>query len=77
MARDVVGMGVGLEHAHEANAESFARIQIPLDRVGRVDDDGDTRLLVTDDIRATAEVVVDELLEQHGHDASNVCGYIS
>jgi hypothetical protein len=34
-------------------------------------------VLVTDEIRPTAEVVVDELLEQHGSDASNRCGYIS
>jgi len=48
-----------------------------LDRVGRVDDDRDTRMLVTDDVRPTAEVVVDELFEQHVHDATNGCGYMS
>jgi hypothetical protein len=34
-------------------------------------------VLVTDDVRPTAEVVVDELLEQHTHDGTNACGYIS
>jgi hypothetical protein len=34
-------------------------------------------VLVTDDVRPTAEVVVDELHEQHEDDASNGCGYIS
>ena len=32
---------------------------------GRVDDRGDARFLVADQIRRTAEVVVNELLEQH------------
>jgi hypothetical protein len=31
-------------------------------------------VLVTDDVGATSEVVVDELLEEHDDDASNRCG---
>jgi hypothetical protein len=34
-------------------------------------------VLVPDDVRPAAEVVVDELFEQHFPDASNGCGYIS
>ena len=77
VARDVIGVGVRLEDSDEAHAALLAGSQIPLDRVGRVDDDGDACVLVTDDVGATAQVVVDELLEQHGSDASNGCGYIS
>ena len=77
VARDVVGVRVGLEHADEPDAAALALVQILLDRVGRIDDDGDSRMLVTDDVRTTPEVVVDELLEQHDPDASNGCGYIS
>jgi hypothetical protein len=36
-----------------------------LDRVRRIDDRGDTFFLAPDQIRRTAEVVVQELLEQH------------
>ncbi len=39
--------------------------QHALDRVGRVDDRCDARVLVADQVRRTAEVVVNELLEQH------------
>jgi len=77
VAGDVVGVGVGLEHPDELHAAVLTGIQIPLDRVGRIDHDGDARVLVTDDVRPTAEVVVDELHEQHEDDASNGCGYIS
>ncbi|MCW2976298.1 MAG: hypothetical protein JWM06_1579, partial [Actinomycetia bacterium] len=49
-------------------------IQIALDRVGRIDDDSDACVLVTDDVGATSEVVIDELLEEHDSDASNRCG---
>ena len=77
VARDVVGVRVRLEHADEPDVVALARIQILLDRVGGIDDDGDACVLVTDEVRAAAEVVVDELLEEHGTDASNRCGYIS
>ena len=36
-----------------------------LDRVRRIDDRSDARVLVADQVRRTAEVVVNELLEQH------------
>lgn len=74
---DVVGVGVRLEHSDEPDAPARAGVQIPLDCVGRVDDDGDSCVLVPDDVRPAAEVVVDELFEQHFPDASNGCGYIS
>jgi len=74
---DVIGVGVRLEHADEPDAMPDALIQIRFDRVGRIDDDRDAGMLVADEIGRTAEVVGDELLEQHGTDATNECGYIS
>ena len=65
VSRDVIGVGMRLEHADEPDAAASALIQIGLDRVGRIDDDGHTCMLVTDDVRPTAEVVVDELREEH------------
>ena len=62
VTRDVVGVRVRLEDADELDAVALRRIQILLDRVGRVDDDGDPRLLVADEVRGAPEVVVDELL---------------
>ena len=77
MARDVVGVGVRLEHSDEPDAPARRGVQIPLDGVGGIDDDRDSRVLVPDKVRPAAEVVVDELLEQHFPDATNGCGYIS
>ena len=74
---DVVRMRVRLQHRDEPRPVAPARIQVLLDRVGRIDDDGRACMLVTYEIRPTAETVIDKLLEQHGHDASNRCGYES
>jgi hypothetical protein len=74
---DVVGMRVRFQHRDEPDVVAPARIQILLDRVGRIDDDARACMLVTHEIRPTAETVIDKLLEQHGHDASNHCGYES
>jgi hypothetical protein len=74
---DVVGMGVRLEGAGQLDLLSRALIQVLLDRVGRVDHDGNACVLVTDEVRRTAEVVVDELLEEHEDDASTGCSFIS
>src|SRR3954447_26241504 len=65
MARDVVGMRMRLERAHDAHVLLLGRDEVLLDRVGGVDDDRFVRLFVADEIRRTAEVVVDELPEDH------------
>jgi copper transport protein len=62
---DVIGVRVRLEHADETDIAARALIQIRLDRVSRIDDDGDAGLLVADEIGGAAEVVVDELPEEH------------
>src|SRR5882672_4553126 len=77
VSRDVVGVRMRLQHRDEPHPVAPARVQILLDRVGRIDDDGRACMLVTYEIRPTAETVIDKLLEQHGHDASNRCGYES
>jgi hypothetical protein len=77
VARDVIGVSVRFEHTDEAYAAMLAGIQVSLDRVRGIDDDRDPGVLVTDDVGATAQVVVDELLEEHVCDATNDCGYLS
>ena len=65
MTRDMIGVRMRLQHADEPDAPACALIQIAFDRVGRIDDDSHTGVLVTDDVRPAAEVVVDELREEH------------
>jgi hypothetical protein len=73
----VVGVRVCLEHADEAHVAPLALVQVLLDRISRIDDGGHPGVLVAHDVRSAPEVVVDELLEEHGADASNGCGYIT
>jgi hypothetical protein len=73
----VIGVCVRLEDADEVDLVALRRLQIGLDRVRRVDDHCDPRLLVADQVRSAPEIVVDELSEEHDGDGSNVCGYIS
>ena len=63
---DVIGVRVGLERAHDSHVEPLGLPQDGLDRERRIDDDRLTGLLAADEVRGTAEVVVDELREQHG-----------
>ena len=65
VARDVVGMGVRLEDAHEARLLLLRLAEVLLDCVGRVDDDRRPRGLVADQVGRAAEIVVDELAEEH------------
>ena len=66
VARDVVGVGVGLEHADDAHTQALGLVEDCLDRERRVDDDGLLGLLAADDVRRAAEVVVQHLREEHG-----------
>ena len=65
VAGEVVGVRVRLDRPHDLDPRRAASREERLDRVGRVDDRGDTCFLVADQVRRTAEVVVHELLEQH------------
>jgi hypothetical protein len=73
----VVGMRMRLDRADEAHAASLALVQVLLDRICRIDDNGHPGVLVSHDVRSASEVVIDELLEEHEDDASNGCGYIT
>ena len=63
--REMVGMGVRLDRPHDRDVALRRFRQHRLDRIGRIDDRRNARILVADQIRGTAEVVVNELLEQH------------
>ena len=66
----VAGEMVGVRVRLDASARSGRRAARPLastrlDRKRRIDDRGDAGVLVADQVRGAAEVVVEELLEQH------------
>ena len=63
---DVIGVRVRLEHADEPDVAAFGLRQHRVDVVRRVDDDRDAGVLVADEVRGAAQIVVEELLEQHG-----------
>ena len=62
---DVVGVRVRLEHARDPEAARGGLLEEGLDRVRGVDEHRLARLLVTDQVRRAAEVVVDELAQVH------------
>ena len=66
VARDVIGVRVRLDNRHDPNLAAFRLRQHRLDVVLRIDDHRDAGVLVADEVRGTAQVVVEELLEQHG-----------
>ena len=61
----MVGVRVRLEHTHDAHVALLGLREVPLDRVGGIDDHGLTRGLVADQVGRAAEIVVDELAEKH------------
>ena len=63
--REVVGMGVRLEHPDDADAPSLRLLEVRLDRVGGIDDHRLTARLVADQVGRAAEILVDALLEDH------------
>jgi hypothetical protein len=78
VAREMIGVRVGLDRPHESNFAALRLLQVLLDRVGRIDDDGLTGALVADEVGGTAERIVDELREDHdAADRSTGCRYFS
>ncbi len=65
VARDVIRMGVRLEDAYEARLLLRRLGEVLLDCVSRVDDDRGPRGLVADQVGRAAEIVIDELAEEH------------
>ena len=66
VARDVVGVRVRLQHAHDADTLLLGRLEVRLDPVRGVDDDRLACPGVADQIGGAAKIVVDELAEHHG-----------
>ena len=66
VAGEMVGVRVRLERAGQPHAVTLGCLEHRLDREERIDDDRDTGVLVADQVRGTAEIVVQELLEEHG-----------
>src|SRR5256712_14176803 len=60
-----MGVGGGLEHANDADARLVSGREVLLDRVRRVDQEGLPLAGVADQVGGAAEIVVDELAEQH------------
>jgi hypothetical protein len=65
VTRDVVRVVVRLEHVLDADAEIAREAQVLVDVQPRVDDGGDARVLVADQIARATEVVVGDLAEDH------------
>ncbi len=65
MAGDVVGVGVRLEDVLDPHAGVARELQVVADLQARVDDGGDARVLVADQVGGAAEVVMGELTEEH------------
>jgi hypothetical protein len=65
VTRDVVGVRVRLEHADEPRSQPLRLFQVGLDPVGGIDEDGRPGRLAPDEVRGAAEIVVQELLEEH------------
>ncbi len=65
VARDVVGVRVRLDDADEPDVAPLCFLDDRLDRVRRIDDDRHAGVLVPDEVAGAAEIVVQELLEEH------------
>ena len=65
VARHVVGVVVRLEDVLDVHAEEAGEPQVLVDVEPRIDHGGDARVLVADQVAGAAEVVMDELAEDH------------
>ena len=66
VAGDVVGVVVGLQDVPDPDPVQPRQPPVGVDVPLRVDDDGDARFAVGDQIGSAAEVLVDDLPEEHG-----------
>ena len=62
----VIGMRVGLDDADDLDFVLGRHREYRRERIGRIDDRGDAGLLIPYQVRRAPEVVVEELLEEHG-----------
>ena len=65
MPGEVIGVRVGFEDAPDLDTRFGRRLHVLLDGESGVDDNSLTGARVADEIRATAQVLIDELPEQH------------
>ncbi len=65
VARDVVGVVVGLEHVLDSDPVQAGKAQVWLDVPLRIDDRGDAGADVADQVGGAPEVLVDHLPEEH------------
>ncbi len=65
MAGDVIGVVVGLEDVGDAHVQVARQLEVLLDLEARVDDGRDAGLVVADEVRGAAEVVVNYLSKDH------------
>ena len=65
VAGDVVGVVVGLEHVLDPHPVQARQPPVGLDVPLRVDDRGDARVAIGDQVGRAAEVLVDDLTEEH------------
>jgi hypothetical protein len=72
VTRHVVRVRVRLEHADDTQAFLLGRLDVLLDCVRGVDQEGFAPVGISDQIRGTAEIVVDELAKNHEQDANTV-----
>ena len=71
---EMVGVGVRLQHPHDAQAGALRLLEIRLDRVSGVHDNRLAALLVTNQVGRAAEIVVDALEKDHcAPDANSAC----
>ena len=73
VAGEMIGMRVRLEDGREPYALPLRHVDVPFDRVRRVDDHRGPRAFVADDVGRTAESLVDELPEDHERRAYHPC----
>ncbi len=65
VAGDVVGVVVGLEHVPDPHPVQARQPPIGVDVPLRIDDHGDARFPVGDEVRRATEVLVDDLAKKH------------
>src|SRR5699024_867569 len=64
-AREVVGVNVGLRHAHDTHVVLCGYAHVYVDVAARVDDDGFTFGLAADEVGRLGEVIVIDTFKQH------------
>ncbi len=77
VSRQVIRVRVRDERANQPHLVALGGLEQATDREERVDNHRDARFLVPDQVRRAAEIVVQELPEKHGFDASTRLGFPS